>query len=74
MVLTDDEEDRMSEKLSSEQRKALAGIEELHRIDLEASRTGDFEWGYFSGEVEMVDSGKIVRLLRPRREKIFWSA
>ena len=122
MLLIDDEEDRMSEKLSSEQRKALAGIEELHRIDLEASRTRDFEallslwtedgvllmpemrpvvgkeairsymgkqaavsrtytireyehfwqeikifddwaceWGYFSGEVEMVDSGEIVR-------------
>ena len=112
----------MSEKLSSEQRKALAGIEDLHRKDIEASRTGDFEallslwtedgvllmpemepvvgkeaiksymgkqaavsrtytireyehfwqeikifddwafeWGHFSGEVEIVDSGEIVR-------------
>lgn len=112
----------MSKEISPEQRKVLTGIEDLHRRDIEASRTRDFEtllslwtedgvllmpemepvvgkaalesymdkqaavsrtytireyehswqeikifddwafeWGNFSGEVEMVDSGEIVR-------------
>lgn len=129
----------MSKEISPKQRKALAGIEDLHRRDIEASRTRDFEtllslwtedgvllmpemepvvgkaalesymdkqaavsqtyrireyehfwqelkifgdwaceWGYFSGEAEMVDSeeifcqkGKLLRILK-RQEDGSW--